>query len=105
MNIEEIEELHKDPSNWHLFVFYFCPKDPRIVVKKKLGITGWTLNFANPLAVPFLILTIGLIFGIQWCAEKYLSIGYPGGILIAIVTIIALCLWLSNPKIYQNKNR
>lgn len=59
MNTEDLDALHRNPDNWHLVFFYFAPGDPRIVVRKRLGIMGWTLNFARPMAIPFLVALIG----------------------------------------------
>ena len=102
MKAEDLNALHRNPDNWHLVLFYFAHEDPRIVVKKRLGITGWTLNFARPMAIPFLAALIA-----SACA--YMNIlGQIGlsesgkwlGVLLLIILIVALCGWMSNPRRY-----
>ena len=41
------DERHDDPANWKFGIFYFNKKDERIVLPKRNGMLGWTLNFAN----------------------------------------------------------
>lgn len=46
---------------WHLALFYYNPKDKRLFLPKRTGL-GWTINFAQPLAIVILILAIvGLV--------------------------------------------
>ena len=59
---EQLEEWHKDPANWVLGVFYFNRKDKRVLAPKRISLLGWTLNFANPYAIPVLGLILLLIF-------------------------------------------
>lgn len=47
MTLEEAENLRADPGNWKWGVVYFCPRDPRLIVPKKIMSTGWTYNFAH----------------------------------------------------------
>lgn len=44
-----LDAMSKNPNNWK-GVFYFNPKDPRVVVPKLYSSMGWTLNFACPYA-------------------------------------------------------
>ena len=61
--MNEENELHNDPDNWKLGVFYFNPKDKRVFVPKRLTGLGFTFNFANPLAIlAFGALVIFIIF-------------------------------------------
>lgn len=100
MTLEDIHALHRDPANWHFVFIYFAPGDPRIVVKKRLGITGWTLNFARPLAVPFLAALIAFVYAYVALVSRLdlseSSIWFA--ILLLIVFIFALCGWMSNPR-------
>jgi uncharacterized membrane protein len=66
MNADDLNAIHGNPDNWHFAFFYFAPEDPRIVVKKRCGIFGWTLNFARPTALPFLAALIAAIYMATW---------------------------------------
>lgn len=55
-----------DDHYWKWGLFYYNPNDPAIWIEKRFGI-GWTLNFANPLAVGVLVVLLlviaaGIIF-------------------------------------------
>ncbi|MEN1761642.1 DUF1648 domain-containing protein [Anoxynatronum sibiricum] len=53
-----------DDHYWKWGMFYFNPDDPTFWVEKRFGI-GWTLNFANPLAVgAFVVLLLLIAAGI-----------------------------------------
>lgn len=43
----ENDRMIDDPTNYKWGVFYFNPKDRRIVVPKRSRMMGWTLNFGN----------------------------------------------------------
>lgn len=47
-----------EAESWKLGVFYYNPDDKRLMLPKRTGL-GFTLNFAQPLAV---ILCLALIF-------------------------------------------
>jgi len=50
-----------NPDNYILYIFYYNPKDNRIIVPKQNRIRGWTLNFGNKysyLLMAILILAI-----------------------------------------------
>ncbi len=36
-----------NPENYKFTVFYFNPKDKRVIVPKRNRFLGWTLNFGN----------------------------------------------------------
>jgi uncharacterized membrane protein len=36
-----------NPENYKFHIFYFNPKDKRIIVSKQDRYRGWTLNFGN----------------------------------------------------------
>ena len=106
MNTEDLNTMPRNPNHWHLVVFYFAPDDPRIVVKKRLGITGWTLNFARPMAVPFFAALIACVYGSMDLLNRF-NISDSGkwvGIFLLIVSIVFLCGWMSNPRRYISKS-
>jgi uncharacterized membrane protein len=55
------DERHDDPANWKFGIFYFNKKDERIVLPKRNGMLGWTLNFANPYSVLALSVLVILV--------------------------------------------
>ncbi len=57
-----LSRFSNDPRNWHLYFIYFCREDPRILVPKRISGLGWTLNFARPLALPFLAALLGAVW-------------------------------------------
>nr|WP_314897183.1 DUF5808 domain-containing protein [uncultured Flavobacterium sp.] len=52
---ETEEKWSKDPKNWIWGVFYFNPEDKRITPPKRIPSIGFTINFANPKSVLFMI--------------------------------------------------
>ena len=55
---ESQEEIYKDDDkNWILGTFYYNKNDPAFMIEKRVGI-GYTINFANKLALIFLVLMI-----------------------------------------------
>uniref|UniRef100_UPI003216572D DUF5808 domain-containing protein n=1 Tax=uncultured Draconibacterium sp. TaxID=1573823 RepID=UPI003216572D len=54
--------METNPEKYKLGLFYFDPKDSRIIVPKVNRYLGWTLNFAHPVSyviiVAFIILLI-----------------------------------------------
>jgi uncharacterized membrane protein len=42
-----LDSMSKNPNNWK-GVFYFNPKDPRLLVRKINPGMGWSFNFASP---------------------------------------------------------
>ena len=99
MSHRHLDHFHSDPANWKLGIFYFCRADPRMVVAKRIRGLGWTLNFARPLAVPFFVFLLALVFGIL---ELTRSFGAGGDARFAVklllaLGLIALCYRLSNP--------
>ncbi|MEI7596546.1 MAG: DUF5808 domain-containing protein [Bacteroidota bacterium] len=43
----ELDEMKNNPNNYKWGIFYFNPKDYRVIVPKRNVGMGWTLNFAN----------------------------------------------------------
>jgi len=58
-NFDQFEDdnMVQDPTNYKAGIFYFNPKDKRVMVPKRIAMMGWTLNFA-------IIYTWMLIFGL-----------------------------------------
>jgi uncharacterized membrane protein len=52
---ETLEQLSKDPDNWIWGIFYYNPKDKRILPPKRIEWMGYTVNFANTKSVLFFI--------------------------------------------------
>jgi len=50
----------RDPKNYKGGIFYFNPRDLRIIVPKRNRWMGWTFNFAKP--ATYLILVIFFLF-------------------------------------------
>ena len=48
-----------DKSHWILGIFYFNPKDKRLLPPKRIPGFGWTINFGNPYSIALFILIIG----------------------------------------------
>ncbi len=59
---ETLKQWHDDPANWKLGVFYYNKKDKRIFPPKRISVLGWTVNFANPLSILFMLAIIISIF-------------------------------------------
>ena len=100
MTTTELDGLSRDPNNWRLYFFYFCPRDPRIVVPKRIRGFGWTVNMARPLAIPFVLFLIAALYGILELAQAF----HAGGDarfaikLLLVLGVIAICYRLSNPR-------
>jgi hypothetical protein len=92
----ELEQLWRNPRNWHLHFLYFCRNDPRIMVPKRIRWLGCTLNFAHPFAVPFLILLIGVVCAIlDLAAPRHAAADVRFDILVLVVAaIVALGYYL-----------
>ncbi|PIB95896.1 hypothetical protein CSW60_15100 [Caulobacter sp. X] len=55
--------LETSPMNgWYDdFGFYHGPRDPRLIVPKRIPIMGWTINVSHPKAPLLVLLTCGAI--------------------------------------------
>ncbi|MBK8094362.1 MAG: hypothetical protein IPK32_20965 [Verrucomicrobiaceae bacterium] len=62
MSTSTFDRNYFDANNWKLGFIYFCRSDPRIFVPKRIRGLGWTLNFARPLAVPFLGFILAVVY-------------------------------------------
>ena len=61
---------YANPKNWH-YTLYASREDSRIVVPKRKGFPGYTVNFAKPLGIMIhvviiAVLTTAFVFG--YCA-------------------------------------
>ena len=61
---------HDDPNNWKWGIIYFNKQDPRILPPKRIAGFGWTINFANPKSITFMIFIIFLIMVLTSIAKK-----------------------------------
>jgi len=52
--------MRTNPANWKFRTVYYCPDDPRLIVRQLLPV-GWTWNFAHP-KVYLAILTAVFLF-------------------------------------------
>jgi hypothetical protein len=106
MKLEDLNVLHSNPDHWHFVFIYFAPADPRIVVKKRIGVLGWTLNLARPMAIPFLAALIASVYGYMDLVSRFdiSDSGKWAGIFLLIVLIVLLCGWMSNPRRYTNQS-
>ena len=104
MKLSELNEIHASPSSWKVGFIYFAPRDPRLLVRKRIGTLGWTLNFARPLALPFLIATVlGFWIGMSGLASSNLPEDLKwAGLLGMITALILIWAWVANPRRYQH---
>ena len=93
------DHFRSDPSYWKLGIFYFCPADHRLIVPKRMRALGWTLNFARPLALPYLGFMLAAVYG-GWELAGALGTGGDARFaikLLAVLGLIALGYRLANP--------
>lgn len=64
-NLEMLNKMSKDPSNWK-GPFYLNPKDPRLIVPKIVPEMGWTFNFACPYTYIFIVAVILIIISSKY---------------------------------------
>ena len=90
--------LHSDPANWKYGIFYFCRSDPRILVPKRIQGLGWTLNFAQPMAIPYFLAIVALI-PCAGALARFLGAGsQPRFVIVLLVAgcVIAFLHWRSH---------
>ncbi len=66
-NKEQYQKWHDDPNNWKLGFIYFNKDDMRLFPPKRIGLMGWTVNFAQPFAYVFLV----LVFLVAYIVKTY----------------------------------
>ena len=94
MTKEELETLWRDKDNWLWGAIYYCKKDPRLVVPKRLKWTGWTMNFAYPWRAIGLIIFILLAASLPFIIEFKLNVATPVVICITLAVIALLIIGL-----------
>lgn len=62
MEKAELEQLRNNPKHWKLGVIYYCPDDPRTLVRNRHWF-GWTWNFGNPVALVIMLALAGVVIG------------------------------------------
>ena len=62
----ENDRMIDDPMNYKAGIFYFNPKDGRIVVPKRSRMMGWTMNFANFYTYLLILGIIAVILIVSW---------------------------------------
>lgn len=100
MSRNALDHFRLNPDNWKLGIFYFCSADQRMIVPKRIRGLGWTLNFARPLAVPYLCFILAVVYGVLELFRSFRAGGdthFAIKLLLAL-GVIALCYRLSNPR-------
>ena len=93
-----LDQFHSDPANWKLGFIYFCRADPRIVVPKRIRGLGWTINLARPMAIPSVVLLVGVVWGVLELMS-YLGVSAEIRFLVKLllaIGIIAGCYYLAH---------
>ncbi|MFO1484661.1 MAG: protein kinase [Verrucomicrobiaceae bacterium] len=96
----DLSRFTDDPKNWYLWFIYHCREDSRITVPTRIPGLGWTLNFAHPWAVPFLValcLGVWAVYALMEATGTYRRYG-TWTMLILLVLIVLLFQKLSNPN-------
>jgi len=71
-NKETKDQWHSNPNNWKWGIFYFNKEDKRLLPPKRFKSMGWTVNFANPYSILFMIALIIAIGVIGFVTKHYL---------------------------------
>ena len=92
------DRFSSDGGNWYFYFIYFNREDPRLIVPKRM--VGWTLNLAQPLAIPLLaaisLATLHLLdFAHRLGVTGHGMLGVKLAILVAVVW---LCHSLSTAR-------
>ena len=97
MTREELELQQKDPRNRKWGIFYYCKADPRVIVPKRYPWMGWTINAAQPAAIPVLLFLLTILAGPLSLAS---ALGAGNGIILitglaALTIVCVICAYLS----------
>ncbi len=57
--------MKTDSDYYKLGIFYFNPKDKRVILPKMNAALGWTLNFGNPISYIIIIVFVLLLIFIS----------------------------------------
>jgi len=68
---EQNAAWHADPANWRWGLFYYNPRDPRLLPPKRTPWFGWTINFANPLSIVLWLGLLAAVWGLVCLVERY----------------------------------
>jgi hypothetical protein len=99
MRRKDAEALWEDPGNWKGPI-YVCPKDPRIVVPKRIRRSGWTLNFGHGAAIPTLLLLIAVATAPVLTVVFLLREPSPLAVLGATVVGVA-AVWVTSRRLSE----
>ncbi len=89
MTGDNLEKLWGDNKNWPFPGIYYCKDDPRIVIPKQRKWAGFSLNWARPMAIPFL-LGVFAVFGSPFFIEMYLGCSSPKTFVLTFLVILAV---------------
>ncbi len=63
-----LDSMSRNPNNWK-GIFYYNPRDPRLIVRKIHPFMGWSFNFASPYSyitlISIILITIAAIIFIK----------------------------------------
>ena len=92
------DRFSSDGGNWYFYFIYFNREDPRMIVPKRM--VGWTINFAQPLAIPLLAAISLATLGLLEVAHRLGVTGHSMlGVKFAIlVAVVWLCHSLSTAR-------
>jgi uncharacterized membrane protein len=62
----EKDRMISDPINYKWGIFYFNPKDSRVVVPKRIQAMGWTMNFGSIYTYLAILGIIMVILASKW---------------------------------------
>ena len=94
-----LDQLHADPANWKLGIFYFSREDQRIIVPKRIRGLGWTINLARPSALLWVAFLGAFIYGTLALA-RLAGAGDETRLMIKVVLafgVIAFCYRAAGP--------
>ena len=88
MTHDEAEALRSDPDHWRWGVFYYCPQDPRLIVRNNF-VFGWTWNFSHPWVFPAIFAAVGFLLGLPYFLAINARLGLP-----VVSAVFVVCLLL-----------
>jgi len=60
-NMKQCTVICCNLSNWKFGILYYCPDDPRVIVRQLLPV-GWTWNFGHTFVIPAIVLAVLFFF-------------------------------------------
>lgn len=70
METEQERQWREDSNNWVWGLFYYNPEDKRILPPKRTKWMGWTVNFASPRSILFMVALVGFLIWIGTIFQK-----------------------------------